>query len=470
MKLRDWQVDCVDTALNHYASGKRHFLCLATPGAGKTVMAAEVAAKLFEQDKIDFVLCFAPSITVSEGFTYTFTNRFKARFDGVIGAVGCTYTYQNIVFFKEDFWQLLQQHRILVVFDEIHHCAGSSLEDANAWGEGIIANIQSQAEYTLALTGTPWRSDKAPIVLSNYVGDDAKIQCDYSYGLTEAVRDGVCRSPKLVLIDNDKMSVTDEEKRLKTFESFKALLKESMVSYQSVITNHQVMRHILQRGCDKLTNIRRMNPQAGGLVVASSVDHARQIIRMLREDHNQSAVLVTYKQVKPSDIITQFRHSSTQWVVSVGMVSEGTDIPRLQVCCHLSRVKTELYFRQVLGRILRVNDAINQEAWLYTFAEPKLAEFAHRIDQDLPDEAVIINDSIHDDYVESGRAKQSNHKRQSILSDLHFDWEESARDVLTNLRASDNRDNNVPPSISHHSLAILGKYREQVIASFDAPL
>jgi superfamily II DNA or RNA helicase len=468
MKLRHWQVDSVDIALNHYASGKRHFLCLATPGAGKTVMAAEVAARLFEQDKIDFVLCFAPSITVSEGITYTFSNRFKARFDGVIGAVGCAYTYQNILFFKEDFWQLLQQNRVLVVFDEIHHCAGSSLENANAWGEEIIANVQSQAEYTLALTGTPWRSDKAPIVLSNYVGDDAKIEFHYSYGLKQAVRDRVCRSPKLVLIDNDKMSVTDEEKQHKIFGSFKALLEESMVSYQSVIINHEVMRHILQKGCDKLTKIRYMNPQAGGLVVASSVEHACQIIRMLREDLNQSAVLVTYKQVKPSGIIAQFRHSSTQWIVSVGMVSEGTDIPRLQVCCHLSRVKTELYFRQVLGRILRVNDATNQEAWLYTFAEPKLTEFAHRIDQDLPDEAVIINDTIHNDYIENNTMKQSDYKRQSILSDLHFDWEENASDVLTNIRASDSSDNHAYTDILNHSFEILGKYREQVIASFDA--
>lgn len=63
------------------------------------------------------------------------------------------------------------------------------------------------------------------------------------------------------------------------------------------------------------------------------------------------------------------------------MVSEGTDIPRLQVCCHLSRVKTELYFRQVLGCILRISHAPNQEAWLFTLAEEKLSIFAHRIDQ-----------------------------------------------------------------------------------------
>lgn len=30
-------------------SGQPHFLCLATPGAGKTIMAAELAATLFDK-------------------------------------------------------------------------------------------------------------------------------------------------------------------------------------------------------------------------------------------------------------------------------------------------------------------------------------------------------------------------------------------------------------------------------------
>ncbi len=207
MILRYWQRESVKIALDHFSSKSKHFLCLATPGAGKTVMAAEVASELYEKGQIDFVLCFSPSVTVSQSITYTFSKRFNARFDGVIGAVGCSYTYQNILFFEDDFWQLLKKHRVLVVFDEIHHCAGSSLENANAWGEEIIQNIQQQATYTLALTGTPWRSDKTPIVLSNYSNTDAIIKCDYVYGLKEAVRDNVCRRPKLVLIDNEKLSV-----------------------------------------------------------------------------------------------------------------------------------------------------------------------------------------------------------------------------------------------------------------------
>ncbi|MFA0284754.1 diguanylate cyclase, partial [Vibrio sp. 10N.222.55.F12] len=56
----------------------------------------------------------------------------------------------------------------------------------------------------------------------------------------------------------------------------------------------------------------------------------------------------------------------------------------------MSSVKTELYFRQVLGRILRISDSPNQEAWLYTFAEESLIGFAERIEQDIPDSCMYI--------------------------------------------------------------------------------
>jgi hypothetical protein len=67
------------------------------------------------------------------------------------------------------------------------------------------------------------------------------------------------------------------------------------------------------------------------------------------------------------------------------MISEGTDIPRLRVCVHLSLIRTELFFRQVLGRILRLIPGIpNDKGWLFSFAEPSLLEFAKRLEQDVP--------------------------------------------------------------------------------------
>ena len=46
MKLRQWQADCIEIALTNYTRDISHFLALATPGAGKTMMASELAQQL----------------------------------------------------------------------------------------------------------------------------------------------------------------------------------------------------------------------------------------------------------------------------------------------------------------------------------------------------------------------------------------------------------------------------------------
>ena len=301
-------------------------------------------------------------------------------------------------------------------------------------------------------------------MLSNYANIDNKITCDYAYGLKDAVNDGVCRNPKIVLIDNEKISFTEEEKESEIFASLKDLLKESKVSYSSIISNYDAVLHILTRGAKKLSGIRDVTPNAGGLVVASSIKHAKFIFDILRKDLNQSAVLVTYKQVKPSDIIENFRYSNIQWIVSVGMVSEGTDIPRLQVCCHLSHVKTELYFRQVLGRILRVNHQLNQDAWLYTFAEPKLSDFANRIDIELPNAEVCFKE-----YFPDNMTSEKNHVESEVV-DLNTDYfNPDKTNPLSGVVLNFEPIKEINNTAISYNFEILGSYREQVIATFNSP-
>ncbi|WP_201296462.1 DEAD/DEAH box helicase, partial [Escherichia coli] len=154
---------------------------------------------------------------------------------------------------------------------------------------------------------------------------------------------------------------------------------ETVASYQSIIWHPEAMKYVLEAGCKKLNEIRKVNSDAGGLVVASSVEHAYKLLNILEKEFDQTAIIVTYHDRDALAKIGYYRQSTTEWIVSVGMISEGTDIPRLQVCCHLSSVKTELYFRQVLGRILRVNQSENQEAWLFTMATNELTLFSNRL-------------------------------------------------------------------------------------------
>jgi superfamily II DNA or RNA helicase len=389
MKLKQWQVECINLALTQYQNGTNHFLALATPGAGKTLMASELADQLLKKDMVDLIICFSPSSIVSQDFSESLQLKTQERFDGLIGARGRSLTYQNLQYLDANFWQLFERYRVFVIFDEIHHCAGSNIDNANAWGEQIILNIQDNAKYTLALTGTPWRSDAAPIVLSNYMHPSNKISCDYVYGLAEAIKDNVCRVPQIIAIDNNNISVVDDQEK-KTFRSFKCLLSQSIIPYQEIIENEKVIKYVISSAQKKLSSIRATNSDAAGLIVASSVEHARQISTLMKTSFNEETVVVTYRENEPTNIIQQFRHAKTKWIISVGMISEGTNIPRLQVCCHLTNIKTEMHFRQILGRILRMTGSKNQEAVMYMPAEPKLLEYAYRVKQDVPFEADVV--------------------------------------------------------------------------------
>uniref|UniRef100_UPI004047C271 DEAD/DEAH box helicase n=1 Tax=Rheinheimera sp. TaxID=1869214 RepID=UPI004047C271 len=382
MQLRHWQDECAALALQKFMNLQKHFMVLATPGAGKTVMAAAVAKRLLDANKIDYVVCFAPSVAVLNSIRLTFSSVLAKPMHGQLGAAGGVYTYQYLASSKTADWSFLKTSRVLVVFDEIHHCGGDEPELANAWGREVLRSLGSHATYILSMTGTPWRSDLAPITLATYIDPDKTVHCDYVYGIADAIKDGVCRLPEVVLIDNDKLQVNED-----TYGSLKSAFEHSELRYSELLADEQALRYLLTKSVHQLQAARHEQSDAAGLVVASSVREARRIKHILQSEFNQSAVMVTYREPSPQAVIENFRTSDTQWIVSVSMVSEGTDIPRLRVCAHLSLVRTELFFRQVLGRVLRLMPGIaNNKAWLISFAEKSLLEFAQRLQQDIPEE------------------------------------------------------------------------------------
>lgn len=390
--LRDWQRRCIETALEHFISTP-HFFCQATPGAGKTRMAAELARRLRELGLIDMVLCFAPSCQVVEGFRSTFAAVLERRLDGLLGALGGAYTYQAMEYRDEAFWRLLDDYRVFAVFDEIHHCAGHDPLLSNAWGQQILQRIQDRAAFTLALSGTPWRSDNRAIALARYSSPEGHLICDYRYGLKEAIADGVCRSPRIVLLDNQKVKLTEEleaESIARLFPSIAKLLGESPVTYEDLLRHDEMIDQLLGLGCERLDELRRIKPDAAGLVVATDIEHAQQIAQTLKS-RGESCWVVTNRTPDAQQVINKFRHSDCRWIVAVGMISEGTDIPRLQVCCYLSRIRTELHYRQVLGRVLRRTSESDDKAWLFLLAEPTLQRFAERIADDLPDDLAVLS-------------------------------------------------------------------------------
>lgn len=453
MQLRCWQSECIEKALDKFSVVGNHFLCLATPGAGKTVMASVLAAKLLDQKQIDLILCFSPSVIVASDFEHALATHTNSRMDGLLGSRGRSLTYQAMLFLDDAFWKLFDSNRIFVIFDEIHHCAGDGLGNANAWGQKIIQHIQGRATYSLALTGTPWRSDQIPIALSSYC-QQQKIHCDYVYGLTQAVADNVCRTPKITLIDNDSVWVKHNNEMFK-FSSFSDLLKESKCSYQQLIENEDLISYFVDKSSKKLSAIRKHHSNAGGLIVAATVEHANKIAEILYRRTGDRAYIATYREEDPLSIINKFKSNSEKWIISVGMISEGTNIPRLRVCCHLTRVKTELHFRQVLGRILRSNNKENEEGFLYMPAEPNLLEYATRVAQEIPNVAAVKFDSM-------SKARE----RESDASILNSDDKLTA-EVILKVDCSATCDSELELELSHQAgLTSLARSYESTVNIF----
>ncbi len=379
--LRAWQEQCLSQAVTSYKK-QSQFLVLASPGAGKTLLAAHIAKALINSGDIDYVVCFSPSRIVSQSIEETFEKTLKRKFNGRLGAIGASRTYHSLSNAAELINDLAAT-RVLVIFDEIHHCAGNGESPANAWGLQLISTIQHLATYTLSLTGTPWRTDTLPISFAKYSDPEGNIICDYSYDLVDAIKDKVCRMPQITAIDIEKVTVKGLGK-FETYTSLQSLLNEGEVSYQTVIRHPEVIKHLLSLSVHRLNILRKDSPNSGGLVVASSYEHALQIQSILLDHFNKESTLVSCRHDDSPELINRFRKDNSEWIISIAMISEGTDIPRLQVCCSLTDVTTELYFRQILGRIIRMTKDQSHFANMYMLAEPNLVEFAERLNKAIP--------------------------------------------------------------------------------------
>jgi type I site-specific restriction endonuclease len=79
--------------------------------------------------------------------------------------------------------------------------------------------------------------------------------------------------------------------------------------------------------------------------------------------------------------IAEFAASNRRWLVSVLMVSEGVDIPRLRVGVYATAARTELFFRQVVGRFIRATPRPRRQmSYLLMPADSRLKALAHEIE------------------------------------------------------------------------------------------
>ncbi|MBO0217579.1 diguanylate cyclase, partial [Vibrio sp. Vb2880] len=75
------------------------------------------------------------------------------------------------------------------------------------------------------------------------------------------------------------------------------------------------------------------------------------------------------------------------------------------------------------GRILRITESNNQEAWLYTFAEESLMKFSERIEQDIPESCLyVMQKNVNEEMLNQTPPNDLSLPSSTIRSDGEMYW------------------------------------------------
>ncbi|MFC3276075.1 DEAD/DEAH box helicase [Agromyces mediolanus] len=355
-KLRAWQAE----ALEHYLGElPRDFLAAATPGAGKTTFALRLAAELRARRIIDRITVVAPTdhlkrqwadaadrvgIRLDPGFRNAH-GRSARHFHGV------AVTYAQVAMRPALHRELTLSGRSLIILDEVHH-GGDTL----SWGDAIREAFEP-ATKRLSLTGTPFRSDTAPIPFVEYAPDAKGVRVsrtDYAYGYDRALADGVVR-PVIFMVYAGHMRW-----RTKAGDEMEARLGEdntkdiTSAAWRTALEpSGEWIPAVLNAADRRLSEVRQSIPDAGGLVLATDQTVARAYAQQLEQICGERVTVVLSDDKEASANIEAFSASTSRWMVAVRMVSEGVDVPRLAVGVYATSSSTPLFFAQAIGRFVR---------------------------------------------------------------------------------------------------------------------
>lgn len=440
---RQWQQRFIS---KYHANPHPDFLCVACPGAGKSHASALVAADLLRDGVIDRILVVVPSGPLRmqwhdtftdlgiylDGDTMNNTHGERSTIDGQL-VQGWIVTYHSMANESALHRRLNAKHRTLAILDEVHH-----LSDEGSWGQAA-QHALAPCVRRLSLSGTPFRSDATKMPFAEYKDGWARYRddeegpyprgFDYSYGTALASKPAPVRPAVFETYDGD----------VSWLDSRDLTERKVRVSAESLDrkTRSKANRMVLDAGGRWLLDTVRSADQrldmvreegdtdAKGLVVCLDTEHAHAVARAMKQVAGRNQVLVAASKDADGEdaseqarkVIEDFGKGNARWLVAVAMVSEGVDIPQLRVGVYATTKRTDLFFRQVLGRLVRMRklpEEVDQTAYMFIPKEPAVMALADAVTREVGD--AVMQDDEDDD--EPG---ERNRNSEGIQGTLNFD-------------------------------------------------
>ena len=263
---------------------------------------------------------------------------------------------------------LMSKGKWFFAADEYHR-----YREGGSWG-GAIQHIQPQVSFSLAVSATPNRTDRADKAIEGDI--------DVQVSLKEALEEGAIR-PVAVYSSEYSLDLSfgedDEPQRFTTSQLVKEVLKTSSKDISAAEVKKELryytkyLNKILLDAMAELDNLQVGKPKEHKMLVfAMGVSHAKlicdQINRIsdkkradwigvqstIKKDDNTSVQIGRSEKIN-TQVIEDFKEGKFDVLVQVRKAAEGFNDVKCSVLVFLNLVSESVLLRQMIGRGLRRN-------------------------------------------------------------------------------------------------------------------
>jgi superfamily II DNA or RNA helicase len=385
---RAWQSSMVQ---KYVESARERFIISVCPAAGKTLGAGFIADEALRSRDVERVVVVVPSDELRTQTAAAF-HRLGISLDprlrndqGVENHDdyrGCVVSYQQVERFPS-IHALACRRPTLVIFDEIHHVA-----EGRAWGNAL-EHAFAPAHRVLAMTGTLWRREPGEAIPFLDYDEQGVPRVDFSYGYAQALNEKWVRPVRFrTFAGQARWLDYDGEPIEQVIASTTEIDEENLAIAQTsaLRAGGPWVEELIREADAFAAEAARTMPDAGVLLVARDQAHAHRLAVRVR---GLSGYVPTTIVSGDTDYLTRLaafrKPNGGRWCVSVRVLSEGVDVPRLLAGVYLTNISTELYFRQFVGRLIRrrPTDPANTCATVFMGAFPHLVGYAEHFEGEI---------------------------------------------------------------------------------------
>ncbi len=406
LQPRHWQTQLIQLLQRRLQRpGSHDVLINAGPGAGKTLGALLSFERLQRQGQLRRFLVFCHRSSIASQWLQAAERlhlRLREWQPGEPGhdpwgeADGLLITYQAAGRNLQALLPQLEGRREeawLAIADEVHHLGLDPEEpEATAWGHAF-SRLTASARLRLGLTGTPFRADNLAFCAAR------RIQVHDGEAWVEQIAPDLSIEPRDLIAAGDVRPLEfrfqdgwvdhgrhdqpgDTERSPLSQEQRESWRARNLRRAIRLGDSSSIALRLLLNARQRLEVVRRQHPEAGGLVVARDIAHARRLCGLLEEEGDR-VLLVHSQDSAAADHMQAFKAGNADWLVSIDMCAEGFDAPRLRVVAYLTTVVTRTRFVQAITRAVRMDaQRAAQEAvprhpsYVFAPADPLLLQYA----------------------------------------------------------------------------------------------